>query len=61
MTSQRPLYSYNKYWPYKFGPAPVLPMSRTEMNELGWDSCDIFFFKGDAYVGDLSFVIAIMG
>jgi len=35
------LLGYRKYWAQRFGIAPVLPMSRAEMDELGWDSCDI--------------------
>jgi hypothetical protein len=29
-------------------PAPFLPMSRDEMDELGWDSCDVILVTGDA-------------
>ncbi|HVK85077.1 MAG TPA: hypothetical protein VM513_13265, partial [Kofleriaceae bacterium] len=29
--------------------APFLPTSRAEMEELGWDSCDIVLVTGDAY------------
>ena len=46
----QPLMGYRKYWAHKFTPAPVLPMSRAEMDELGWDSCDIILVTGDAYV-----------
>ena len=35
MTS--PLFSYRKFWAECFGPAPELPMSRAEMDVLGWD------------------------
>ena len=35
------LYGYRKYWAECLGPAPWLPMSRNEMEQLGWDSCDI--------------------
>ena len=55
------LFSWRKYWPHKFGPAPVLPMSREEMDELGWDSCDIIIVTGDAYVDHPSFGMAIIG
>ena len=55
------LFSYRKFWPHKFGPAPVLPMSREEMDELGWDSCDIIIVTGDAYVDHPSFGMAIIG
>ena len=55
------LFSYRKHWPHKFGPAPVLPMSRKEMDELGWDSCDIIIVSGDAYVDHPSFGMAMIG
>jgi len=55
------LFSYRKYWAHKFGPAPVLPMSREEMDELGWDSCDIILVTGDAYVDHPSFGMAVIG
>ena len=32
------LNSYPKYWAECFGRAPFLPMSRNEMDQLGWDS-----------------------
>lgn len=44
-----------------FGPAPFLPMSREEMDQLGWDSCDIILVTGDAYVDHPSFGMAICG
>ncbi|HIL03571.1 MAG TPA: YgiQ family radical SAM protein [Candidatus Thioglobus autotrophicus] len=57
------LYSYPKFWPHKKGlvPAPLLPMSRKEMDELGWDCCDIIIVTGDAYVDHPSFGMAIIG
>ncbi|HIP81694.1 MAG TPA: YgiQ family radical SAM protein [Leucothrix mucor] len=55
------LFSYRKFWPHKFGTAPVLPMSRDEMDDLGWDSCDIIIVTGDAYVDHPSFGMAIIG
>ena len=57
------LHSYPKFWPYKKGlvPAPLLPMSRKEMDGLGWDSCDIIIVTGDAYVDHPSFGMAIIG
>ena len=55
------LFSYRKFWPHKFGAAPVLPMSREEMDDLGWDSCDIIIVTGDAYVDHPSFGMAIIG
>jgi uncharacterized radical SAM protein YgiQ len=42
-------------------PAPFLPMSRAEMNALGWDECDIIIVTGDAYVDHPSFGMAIIG
>jgi uncharacterized radical SAM protein YgiQ len=56
-----PLYDYNKYWAECFGTAPLLPMSRAEMDQLGWDSCDIIIVTGDAYVDHPSFGMAIIG
>jgi len=53
--------SYPKYWAECFGTAPFLPMSREEMDKLGWDSCDIIIVTGDAYVDHPSFGMAIIG
>lgn len=36
-------------------------MSREEMDQLGWDSCDIIIVTGDAYVDHPSFGMAIVG
>ena len=55
------LFSYRKYWAKRFGPAPFLPMSRAEMDELGWDSCDIILVTGDAYIDHPSFGMALVG
>ncbi|MBU3543198.1 YgiQ family radical SAM protein [Polynucleobacter sp. MWH-Loch1C5] len=55
------LSSYPKYWAECFGTAPFLPMSRAEMEKLGWDSCDIIIVTGDAYVDHPSFGMAIIG
>ncbi len=55
------LFRYPKYWAECFGPAPYLPMTRKEMDELGWDSCDIIIVTGDAYVDHPSFGMAVMG
>jgi uncharacterized radical SAM protein YgiQ len=57
----RPLNQYPLYWAECFGHAPLLPMSRAEMEELGWDSCDIIIVTGDAYVDHPSFGMAIIG
>ena len=61
MQTSKPLFSYKKYWASRLTPAPVLPMSRAEMDELGWDSCDIIIVTGDAYVDHPSFGMAIVG
>jgi uncharacterized radical SAM protein YgiQ len=57
----RELFSYRKHWASRFGTAPFLPMSREEMDALGWDSCDIIVVTGDAYVDHPSFGMAIIG
>ena len=57
----KPLNSYRKYWAARFGTAPFLPMSREEMQQLGWDSCDIIIVTGDAYVDHPSFGMAVIG
>ncbi len=61
LISPRPLNGYRKYWAHRLTPAPVLPMSRAEMDALGWDSCDIIIVTGDAYVDHPSFGMAIVG
>lgn len=61
MQAAKPLFDYPKYWAECFGPAPFLPMSREEMDLLGWDSCDIIIVTGDAYVDHPSFGMAIIG
>src|SRR3974390_2193516 len=53
--------SYRRHWAERFGRAPYLPMSRAEMDLLGWDSCDVIIITGDAYVDHPSFGMAIMG
>ncbi|MDB5912430.1 MAG: YgiQ family radical protein, partial [Ramlibacter sp.] len=40
---------------------PFLPMSRAEMDALGWDSCDVILVTGDAYVDHPSFGMAVIG
>jgi uncharacterized radical SAM protein YgiQ len=53
--------SYRPFWAKRFGTAPFLPMSRAEMEALGWDSCDIVIVTGDAYVDHPSFGMAVIG
>jgi uncharacterized radical SAM protein YgiQ len=52
---------YRRHWAARFGTAPFLPMSRAEMELLGWDSCDVVIVTGDAYVDHPSFGMAIIG
>jgi uncharacterized radical SAM protein YgiQ len=61
MQSAPDLFSRRKFWAARFGTAPFLPMSRAEMDALGWDSCDIILVTGDAYVDHPSFGMAIIG
>ncbi|HEU4532052.1 MAG TPA: YgiQ family radical SAM protein, partial [Steroidobacteraceae bacterium] len=61
MQTARDLFSWRKHWAARFGVAPVLPMSRAEMDELGWDSCDVIVVTGDAYVDHPSFGMSIVG
>ncbi len=55
------LFGYRKYWAHRLTPAPFLPMSREEMDVLGWDQCDVILVTGDAYVDHPSFGMAIVG
>ncbi|MBL8342453.1 MAG: YgiQ family radical SAM protein [Rubrivivax sp.] len=57
----KPLSSWKPFWAKRLGPAPFLPMSRAEMEALGWDSCDIVIVTGDAYVDHPSFGMAVIG
>ncbi len=61
MLPAKNIFSYRKYWASRFGTAPFLPMSRAEMDKLGWDSCDIIIVVGDAYVDHPSFGMAVIG
>ncbi|MCK4841410.1 MAG: YgiQ family radical SAM protein, partial [Methylococcales bacterium] len=62
MTQTAPnLFGYKKFWAQRFGSAPELPMSFEEMEQLGWDSCDIILVTGDAYVDHPSFGMAVIG
>src|SRR3954471_1072041 len=57
----RGLFSYRPYWAKRFGIAPFLPTTRAEMDELGWDSCDVVLATGDAYIDHPSFGMALVG
>ena len=61
MDPARDITTYRRHWASRFGTAPFLPMSRAEMEALGWDSCDIIIVTGDAYVDHPSFGMAIIG
>ena len=63
MTTKAPtkLNAYPKYWAECYGSSTFLPTSRQEMDELGWDSCDVIIVTGDAYIDHPSFGMAIMG
>lgn len=55
------IFGYKKYWAHRFGPAAELPMNLDEMQQLGWDACDIILVTGDAYVDHPSFGMAVIG
>jgi uncharacterized radical SAM protein YgiQ len=59
MTLPLPLTAYPKLRAEKA--APFLPMSRAEMEALGWDECDVIVVTGDAYIDHPSFGMAIIG
>jgi uncharacterized radical SAM protein YgiQ len=61
MQTARDITGYRRYWAARFGTAPFLPVSRAEMDLLGWDSCDVIVVTGDAYVDHPSFGMAIVG
>lgn len=61
LQSEPYLFSYRKYWAQRFGVSPMLPMTRVEMDELGWDSCDVILVTGDAYIDHPSFGMALIG
>src|SRR5678809_1169704 len=55
------LTAYRKHWAHRFGTAPFLPMTRAEMDTLGWNSCDVILVTGDAYIDHPSFGMALVG
>ncbi len=61
MQPAKSLTGYRPYWAKRFGVAPFLPMSRAEMETLGWDSCDVIIVTGDAYIDHPSFGMALIG
>ncbi len=60
-TAPTALFDYDKYWASCFEPAPFLPMSREEMDQLGWNACDFILVCGDAYIDHPSFCSGIIG
>src|SRR5438874_921321 len=61
MQTARDITGYRRHWAERFGTAPFLPMSRAEMDILGWDNCDVIIVSGDAYVDHPGFGMAIIG
>lgn len=61
MTAPKNLFAYPAYREKPAKPAPFLPMSRAEMDQLGWDSCDVILVTGDAYIDHPSFGMALVG
>jgi uncharacterized radical SAM protein YgiQ len=61
MSAARGLFSYRPYWAQRFGIAPFLPTTRAELDELGWDGCDVILVTGDAYIDHPSFGMALIG
>jgi uncharacterized radical SAM protein YgiQ len=57
----KPLTSDRKYWAARFGTSAFLPMTKAEMDKLGWDSCDVILVTGDAYFDHPSFGMAVIG
>ena len=60
ITAAKPINSY-AHARLQRKPAPFLPMSRAEMDKLGWDECDIILVTGDAYLDHPSFGMALIG
>lgn len=61
MSTPQHIFSYTKKRPRPADAATFLPMSREEMDMLGWDQCDVILVTGDAYVDHPSFGMAIVG
>lgn len=54
------LFSYRKHRAHGFAASPFFPMSRAEMDVLGWDACDVILVTGDAYIDHPSFGMALI-
>jgi len=61
MTQPKNLFSYTPKRPRPQDAAPFLPMSRADMDTLGWDVCDVILVTGDAYIDHPSFGMALVG
>ncbi|MBS1187718.1 MAG: YgiQ family radical protein [Burkholderiaceae bacterium] len=61
MTHPKNIFSWTQKRPRPQDAAPFLPMSREEMEQLGWEQCDVILVTGDAYVDHPSFAMAIVG
>ncbi len=55
------LHTHKKFWAARLGTAEILPMTRDEMDALGWAECDIIIVGGDAYIDHPSFSTGIVG
>lgn len=55
------IFSYTSSRVKRSKAAPFLPMSREEMDLLGWRYCDIIIVSGDAYIDHPSFGASIIG
>jgi uncharacterized radical SAM protein YgiQ len=62
-TTPTNLFAFPRFRPSVGGAhaAPFLPMTREEMDTLGWDSCDVILITGDAYIDHPSFGMALVG
>lgn len=47
--------------PPKLNPNPFLPVTRADIDALGWDAPDIILVTGDAYIDHPSFGVSLMG
>ena len=61
MNAPKNIFSYTAHGAKTPNPAPFLPMSRAEMDTLGWDACDVILVTGDAYIDHPSFGMALIG
>jgi uncharacterized radical SAM protein YgiQ len=61
MTHPKNLFSYTQKRPRPQDAASFLPMSRADMDALGWDACDVILVTGDAYIDHPSFGMALVG